>query len=813
MQRAMMAVTCLDPEVGKGSSGGQRSFFGFSLRDLLRSTKEPRVSLSLSMTDEVSNIREVNMSHSHKEGETPPEDENPALSERLHSPLMRAVLCAQVCKVYRFQTEDAGWLLVREQMSETPLSFSLPKQLLSMLISQLTTKLQEVEELGDLSPRWDSLRRDVISHCRHMIGCYEETLGQLHTLSASSCFKSSGSKGDQHLQFVPTNLHSQMMEVTCQDRTSVWYHVITFGAPAEHHQAFKHGGLKRLLAKHTDHMHSCWCYSHDESSRARVMLASMAQLQPLLFGLAEELLSVSMEHSTARLQLAVDNLTQQMEKFVHALKDELVRSSLMHIQNKCCHDKDAGLHDTSPDHQQYDEEEWDRVWANATNSLTCIITMVDRLKGRQDGNNIDSDCWQEQLLPLVVTLRDCVREAVQRARTAMTFVVLQAAASATIAQGPAKLTQRRHAVFSQALSAATCGFLLRLHNGLEDSQFLQQLHTVGILVQFEGLLSTYGDEAGMLEDMMVGVADLSGVTFSLIEAKTEQPEDLQPTLGGTWGSLVVKVPLPKSTIMALPGKLRAGCLIPLHPVLFNIGINQQQSVVERFGDTSMQERLNQESCEQLKVYCNMLRERMPDAAAVQSLWDMLASLSRNVETRRRKNVEVLWLAASICHEVSGVRLTSCKSAKDRTAMSVTLEQCMLLRDRHALGTHQFSTALDHMRRCRLSWGQMLGCYAQSGLTPFGLELLEKPLDPQRSSFPRCFAPKGTRPHLYPVAVLLVTSHLLVLWLILSLLVLVAKEGCRMENVQKNMGSRKFAFSSVQLLTFPKLYKPPEDSYG
>lgn len=46
------------------------------------------------------------------------------------------VLCAQVCKVYRFQTEDQRWLLVREQMSETPLSFSLPKQLLSALIQE-----------------------------------------------------------------------------------------------------------------------------------------------------------------------------------------------------------------------------------------------------------------------------------------------------------------------------------------------------------------------------------------------------------------------------------------------------------------------------------------------------------------------------------------------------------------------------------------------------------------------------------------------------------------------------------------------------
>lgn len=50
------------------------------------------------------------------------------------------MLCSQVSKLYRFKTEDQRWLLVREQMSETPLSFSLPKQLLSVLISEYTSR-------------------------------------------------------------------------------------------------------------------------------------------------------------------------------------------------------------------------------------------------------------------------------------------------------------------------------------------------------------------------------------------------------------------------------------------------------------------------------------------------------------------------------------------------------------------------------------------------------------------------------------------------------------------------------------------------
>uniref|UniRef100_A0A3B4YYJ7 Type II inositol 3,4-bisphosphate 4-phosphatase-like n=1 Tax=Stegastes partitus TaxID=144197 RepID=A0A3B4YYJ7_9TELE len=630
------------------------------------------------------------------------------------SSLTCAALCAQVCKLYRFQAESQRWLLVREQMSETPLSLSLPKQLLSMLIQEHTDRVQEVTELGDLSPHWDGLRRDVISHCHHLIGCYQETLAELDKLSASSCFKVSSAKSDRHLQFVPTNLHSQRMEVTNPD--SVWYDVITFGAPADHHQAFKHGGLRRLLSKHTNH-------------RYHFRLLSLHSF------LLQQLFYPSRNKTT---------FLHQTDQFVHTLKDELVKNALLaiHEQQTCSHaDGNGLLCENLPANQEgppspgqadrrcdseYDQEEWDRLWANVAKSLNCIIALVDRLRRQEDclqevtsreapdrnsqnSSNFQRPDWfkPEQLLPLVLTLRDCVREAVTLARAALTFVVLQGALSASAAQGPPSLVQRRHAVFSQALSAVTLGFLLRLHEGLKDPQFLLQLHSVGILVQLEGLLNPYGDELGMLEDTEQSVSDLSRAAFTFTQAPT-------------WWEFVVEVPLPPETFSLLPRELKDGCLIRVDAVLFNIGINQQTDAARLL------------------------------SAGVRSLPDLLSSLDLSLQAKRRKKVEVLWIAATVCRQVNGVRLTSCKSAKDPTAMSVTLEQCLLLRRRHQLSRQSFSTALDSMRRSR---------------RPSGLW----------SSWPlQCLAPKAPRWHLYPVAFLLVTSHLLVLWLILSLVILLAK---------------------------------------
>ncbi|XP_064201404.1 type II inositol 3,4-bisphosphate 4-phosphatase [Anguilla rostrata] len=722
----------------KDKSPETRGFLGystFSVGDLLKS-KEQQLTLSLRTSDGADSAGVVVVSRlSMGEMEDGGVDHIAAdargqtctlVCESLHgtandkdsSPLVNAVFKNPVCKVYRFQTVDCKWMLVREQMAECTLSFNIPKQLLTLYIQEDMRRIQELKDLGELSPHWDHLRKEVIAHYSQVICGYQETLTELNKLTGSS-FKPSCSKSEKYLEFIPINLHTQRMQVTCPKKTDACYDVVTVGAPAAHFQGFKSGGLQRLLSrfeaekKNFSTAYQCIYYSPEHTAKAREVLSSVAQLQPLICTQADQLLRAAQLRSP-----------------------DLLKGALKSLADK------------------------DRVWANVAKSLNCIIAMVDRLQEHDDNNQeppadhtladviTSSDHtladvitshspgdWQEQIYPLVVTLKDCVTEVVDRATKSMTFVLLQEAAC-SIPQG-LFLKQRRDVVFSQGLAALACGFVMRLYAGVEDKAFLQQLHLVGLIAQFESLLSTYSEEIGMLEDMEVGISDLQRVSLA-------RPVDdrILAIVPGRKEYYTVEVPLPGEVFGALPEELKEGKPLQVYPVLFNVGINQQQTLAERFGDISSQERINQKNFEILEAYYKSLSDKLPlqylPCFQTQTdLKELLETLGQNIMTKKRKNVEILWLAGTICRRLNGIRFTSCKSAKDRTSMSVTLEQCALLRDEHELNKDYFVRALDCMRR----------------------------------------------------------------------------EGCRIENVQKNIKCRKYAFNMLQLMAFPKFYRPPEGTYG
>ncbi|OWZ03664.1 Inositol-3,4-bisphosphate 4-phosphatase [Phytophthora megakarya] len=284
-----------------------------------------------------------------------------------------------------------------------------------------------------------------------------------------------------------------------------------------------------------------------------------------------------------------------------------------------------------------------------------------------------------------------------------------------------RIEMREDVVRSQVLAIAGASFLnavgLAATRGGQHRQRLQLACSTGYLLSIESLLSTVGAEKGMLEDMSEGVRWLNNVvSFQLVQSaeanpRMEMSKCVSVTSTPTGDHVVVAFAVPPDVfskipevlqqghaikLHGIPEVLQQGHAIKLHGVMFTQGINEMQSVANHYLNSSLQDELNFESVQMLQRYFRVYQTQVAantsddkkkheaDLAELAELQSEIEALTGRLNLRsenvQKKLVNILIASSDICRRLGAGRTTCCKSGKDRTAMSVTLETSRLLVD-------------------------------------------------------------------------------------------------------------------------------------
>ncbi|RHZ23193.1 hypothetical protein DYB37_001607 [Aphanomyces astaci] len=233
---------------------------------------------------------------------------------------------------------------------------------------------------------------------------------------------------------------------------------------------------------------------------------------------------------------------------------------------------------------------------------------------------------------------------------------------------------RKSVCVSQSVTALVTTFLAMLELHEDDPSTLSQWSQIGFVIGWESLISSQGKEWRMLSDAWVAIKCLERFSFQLDHTISEIVLEERSV---DHEGYIIRIPTKQDMHLGL---------IAVTPVVFTQGINEMQSLANMVGSSGveLQSTINNASFKSLQMYhAKYLKTSNveSDSTAAHLLLDPLMAVVQS-ENAAAKNTRILLEASDVVgpsvRRLRGGRVTYCKSGKDRTAMSVTLEQARLL---------------------------------------------------------------------------------------------------------------------------------------
>ena len=604
--------------------------------------------------------------------------------------LCRPPLDNIVMRKFEFPTKLGAMLDVTEVMGEIRTSFSIPIILLERYIAEETTRAVDFESLTDLKDDWEIARQDILKEHWDLTKLYRDSQWKLtEAMDNGMSFKKSTSKAEVELDFVPVNLHVQEMRVALQDptfkdRAALAYVVVTAGCPTAYGKKYRQGGLARMQP--TSAVSSAGIYrpsTDSKASRAQGVLGHIDVAQRAIRQHTTRLLEVARAGTCnpGEMQLPIRSVADTVHQLSSHCNVTLVNDALKNL-----HEAMANPPDVYMDANAYCQKIKEHVLS--------LEALVDNIVYKNAVGNLQGS---------VDNVLEAFDATVVSLKKALYFVLLRESRQflqEKVPLGPNSYTHRRDIVFSQAMTSVVYCFMEKVLHCLDNQLFVKQISSIGFLIYWESLLSTQGDEIGMLEDFIVAIHDVNTLQFKLVLA--EDSNDSRPRITGTRYKFLVEVPLQETLYRILPIPLQNGKVISITAVMFTQGINEQQSYADILGNNTLQDLINNKSFQQMRSYCLRYTENFGISNSKQTekarkIGELLEHLRVQVSIRKAKNTDILTLSQELSRVVDAGRITSCKSAKDRTAMSVTLEQAHILLREYNMDPECFQKVLDDTR--------------------------------------------------------------------------------------------------------------------